>query len=81
MVPTGHGFTLHFKLYLLWGFISVVVQVQKNSSLCYTRFEICVQMLLTMMTCFDLPRGQLWRQQTQACVDGICLGSLLALES
>lgn len=29
-VPEDHGFTLHFKFYLLWGFISVVVQTQKE---------------------------------------------------
>lgn len=42
-VPRDHDFTLHFKLYLLWGFISVVVQMPKKKKmylLCYTCFEI-----------------------------------------
>lgn len=62
-VPKDHGFTLHFKLYLLWDFLSVVFQMQerkrkKDYSLCYTCFEMCPDVLPTM-TCFDLPRG-LW---------------------
>lgn len=61
-VPEDRGFTLHFKFYLLWGFISVVVQTQKEKKnpLCYTCFEICVPVLLTTMTCFDLSRRRLW---------------------
>lgn len=58
-VPEDHGFTLHFKFYLLWGFISVIVQTQKENknSLCYTCFEICVQMLLTTTTCLICQEG------------------------
>lgn len=57
----GPGFTSHFKLYLLWGFISVVVQIQKKKPTHFvtTCFKKCVQMLLTTMASLDLQRRPL----------------------
>lgn len=38
----------------------IIITVIIMTHLRYTCFEICVQMSLTTMTCFDLPRRRLW---------------------